>query len=286
MEFVFMPQAPLRHITTIIKVLPAVPQVTDVIIFPGPDPAAFVDFSLPARSSTPLSENPYTFPNLLEALIDKFTRIRHETKNMLVHISHIRITGTEVFPVLKGESVMKKKPSLPVQIFLALVAGIVLGLILSFVPGGDNFTKDYLKPFGDIFVNLLKFIVVPVVLLSMIDGILSMDDMKKVGSVGWKTVATVFLAACANIQLTIGQMVLVVVTATLASIGTAGVSGAGMVMLAMVLEAIGLPVDYIGLIVAVDRLFDMGRTCLNVTGDIACSICVTKWESKKVPARK
>ena len=181
---------------------------------------------------------------------------------------------------------MKKKPSLPVQIFLALVAGIVLGLILSFVPGGDNFTKDYLKPFGDIFVNLLKFIVVPVVLLSMIDGILSMDDMKKVGSVGWKTVATVFLAACANIQLTIGQMVLVVVTATLASIGTAGVSGAGMVMLAMVLEAIGLPVDYIGLIVAVDRLFDMGRTCLNVTGDIACSICVTKWESKKVPARK
>ena len=54
----------------------------------------------------------------------------------------------------------------------------------------------------------------------------------------------------------------------------------------MMLEAIGLPVDYIGLIVAVDRLFDMGRTCLNVTGDIACSICVTKWESKKVPARK
>ena len=95
-----------------------------------------------------------------------------------------------------------------------------------------------------------------------------------------------FLAACANIQLTIGQMVLVVVTATLASIGTAGVSGAGMVMLAMVLEAIGLPVDYIGLIVAVDRLFDMGRTCLNVTGDISCSVCVTKWESKKVPARK
>ena len=84
---------------------------------------------------------------------------------------------------------MKKKLSLPVQIFIALVAGIILGLLLYFVPGGDNFTKDYLKPFGDIFVNLLRFIVVPVVLLSMIDGILSMDDMKKVGSVGWKTVA-------------------------------------------------------------------------------------------------
>ena len=54
-----------------------------------------------------------------------------------------------------------------------------------------------------------------------------------------------------------------------------------MIMLAMVLEAINIPVDYIGLIVAVDRLFDMGRTCPNVTGDIACSLCVTKWESKK-----
>ena len=101
------------------------------------------------------------------------------------------------------------------------------------------------------------------------------------GTAIYQCVATVFLASCAGMHLTISQMVLVVVTATLASIGTAGVSGAGMIMLAIVLEAIGIPVSYIGLIVAVDRLFDMGRTCLNVTGDIACSLCVTKWESKK-----
>ena len=101
------------------------------------------------------------------------------------------------------------------------------------------------------------------------------------GTAIYQCVATVFLATCAGMHLTIGQMVTIVVTATLASIGTAGVSGAGMIMLAMVLEAIGIPVSYIGLIVAVDRLFDMGRTCLNVTGDIACSLCVTKWESKK-----
>ena len=101
------------------------------------------------------------------------------------------------------------------------------------------------------------------------------------GTAIYQCVATVFLAACSGMELTLGQMVLVVVTATLASVGTAGVSGAGMIMLAMVLEAISIPVDYIGLIVAVDRLFDMGRTCLNVTGDIACSLCVSKWESKK-----
>lgn len=403
---------------------------------------------------------------------------------------------------------MKKKMSLPMQILIALILGVVVGLICYFGELAD-LTTNYLKPFGDIFVNLLKFIVVPVVLFSMIDGILAMDDMKKVGSVGVKTVvyfmvttaiacviglvfanifngaglfpvldtadatyeakefggfmatlvsifptnmwksftdanmlqvivialffggsimaagekaklcrdivssfysvieklmsfvislspigvftymawvvatqgaailgslalvilcaylgyivhavavysfsakvfagmspvkffkgafaamifaftstssaatlpvskecahelgaeddiasfvlplgstinmdgtaiyqcvATVFLASCAGIHLTLGQMVIVVVTATLASIGTAGVSGAGMIMLAMVLEALGIPVAYIGLIVAVDRLFDMGRTCLNVTGDIACSVCVTKWESKK-----
>ncbi|WP_298018655.1 dicarboxylate/amino acid:cation symporter [uncultured Dysosmobacter sp.] len=403
---------------------------------------------------------------------------------------------------------MKKKMSLPMQILIALIAGIVVGFIL-YSADLANIATNYLKPFGDIFVNLLKFIVVPVVLLSMIDGILSMNDMRKVGSVGIKTVAyfmvttaiacviglvfanifngaglfpplnpeeavyeakefngfmsvlvgifptnmwksftdanmlqvivialffggaimaagergklardivssfyavieklmgfiislapigvftymawvvatqgseilitlllvivcaylgyivhavvvyslsakvfagmspikffkgafaamifaftstssaatlpvskecahelgaeddiasfvlplgstinmdgtaiyqcvaTVFIASCAGMHLTLGQMVVVVITATLASIGTAGVSGAGMIMLAMVLEALGIPVAYIGLIVAVDRIFDMGRTCLNVTGDIACSLCVTKWESKK-----
>ena len=404
---------------------------------------------------------------------------------------------------------MKKKISLPMQILIALVLGVIVGLICYFT-GTADFTANYLKPFGTIFVNLLKFIVVPVVLFSMIDGILSMDDMKKVGAVGWKTVAfflcttaiacviglvmanifngaglfptlaleegavwekatsakfmdtlvgifpsnmwdafvkanmlqvivialflggsmlaagekaklckdfvssaysvieqlmsfiiklspigvftmiawvvatqgaeilgslalvllcayigyivhavvvysvsakvfagvspaaffkgasaamifaftsassaatlpvskecadsmgadsgisafvlplgatinmdgtaiyqcvaAVFLASCAGMRLSIGQMALVVVTATLASVGTAGVSGAGMLMLAMVLEAIGIPVSYIGLIVAVDRLFDMGRTCLNVTGDIACSLCVSRWAGKK-----
>ena len=404
---------------------------------------------------------------------------------------------------------MKKKMSLPMQILLALVLGVIVGLICYFT-GTADFTANYLKPFGTIFVNLLKFIVVPVVLFSMIDGILSMDDMKKVGAVGWKTVAfflcttavacviglvmanifngaglfptlaleegavwekatsanfmdtlvgifpsnmwdafvkanmlqvivialffggaimaagekgklcrdivssfnevinrlmafiislspigvftmmawvvatqgaqilgslalvllcayiayilhailvysfsakvfadvsplkffkgafaammfaftstssaatlpvskecahelgaeddiaafvlplgstinmdgtaiyqcvaTVFLATCAGMHLTIGQMITIVVTATLASIGTAGVSGAGMIMLAMVLTVMGIDVNLIMIIYGVDRLFDMGRTCLNVTGDIACSLCVTKWESKK-----
>ena len=106
------------------------------------------------------------------------------------------------------------------------------------------------------------------------------------GTAIYQCVAAVFIASCAGIHLSLGQMVVIVLTATMASIGTAGVSGAGMIMLAMVLEALNIPVAYIGLIVAVDRLFDMGRTCLNVTGDIACSLCVTKWEGKKAAVRK
>ena len=101
------------------------------------------------------------------------------------------------------------------------------------------------------------------------------------GTAIYQCVATIFLAACCGMTLTVGQMVTIVVTATLASIGTAGTPGAGMIMLAMVLEAMNIPVDMIMIIYGIDRLFDMGRTCLNITGDISCACCVTKWESKK-----
>jgi Na+/H+-dicarboxylate symporter len=76
-------------------------------------------------------------------------------------------------------------------------------------------------------------------------------------------------------------MITIVLTATLASIGTAGVPGAGMVMLAMVLQSVGLPVEGIALVAGVDRIFDMGRTTVNITGDAACSIIVSKLEERK-----
>lgn len=80
-------------------------------------------------------------------------------------------------------------------------------------------------------------------------------------------------------------MVTIVLTATLASIGTAGVPGAGMVMLAMVLQSVGLPVEGIALVAGVDRIFDMGRTTVNITGDAACSIIISKLETKKEAKR-
>ena len=97
----------------------------------------------------------------------------------------------------------------------------------------------------------------------------------------YQGVCAIFIAACYGIQLTLPQMLTIVLTATLASIGTAGVPGAGMVMLAMVLTSVGLPVDGIALVAGVDRIFDMGRTCVNITGDAACAIVVSNMEDKR-----
>ena len=404
----------------------------------------------------------------------------------------------------------KKKVSLPLLIFGAMVLGIVVGIIASGNPDWVAIVSTYIKPFGTIFVNLLKAVVVPVVLISIICGMISMDDVKKVGSIGWKTlvyymgttavaicigllianlfkgvfpiletadatyeakssnlmdtivnifpsnmwsaffnanmlqvivialafgagilvtgekakpvvelvnslnevvmnvmlgvikltpigvfclmadtvavngpkiigslaivlgicyiayllhlfgvysitvktmggmapgkfhrgmipamimaftstssvatlpvtmdcakhlgadeeissfvlplgatinmdgtaiymgVTSIFIASCYNVDLTLAQMATIIITATLASIGTAGVSGAGMIMLAMVLESVGLPVAGIGLIVGIDKIFDMGRTTLNIVGDASCAVIVSNWQ-KKVEAKK
>ena len=101
------------------------------------------------------------------------------------------------------------------------------------------------------------------------------------GTAIYQGVCAIFIAACYGIQLTLPQMLTIVLTATLASIGTAGVPGAGMVMLAMVLTSVGLPVDGIALVAGVDRIFDMGRTTVNITGDAACAIIVSHVEEKK-----
>ena len=100
------------------------------------------------------------------------------------------------------------------------------------------------------------------------------------GTAIYQGVCAIFIASCFGIELTLAQMATIVITATLASIGTAGVPGAGMVMLAMVLTSVGLPVEGIALVAGVDRIFDMGRTVLNITGDASCTVIVSNMERK------
>lgn len=93
-------------------------------------------------------------------------------------------------------------------------------------------------------------------------------------------VATVFIAQVYGVDLSMGAYITVILTATLASIGTAAVPGVGLITLALVLEQAGLPVEGIALIIGVDRLLDMVRTAVNVTGDATVSIIVGKSEQQ------
>ena len=91
-------------------------------------------------------------------------------------------------------------------------------------------------------------------------------------------VAVIFIAQAYGIPLTIGNLATVVVTATLASIGTAGVPSVGLVTLAMVLNSVGLPTEGIALIMGIDRILDMIRTAVNITGDAVCTTIVCHQE--------
>lgn len=93
-------------------------------------------------------------------------------------------------------------------------------------------------------------------------------------------VATVFIAQVYGVELTLPQLAMVVLTAVLASIGTAGVPGVGLVMLTMVLNQVNLPVEGIALIIGIDRILDMSRTAVNISGDAICAMIVAKSEKK------
>ena len=93
-------------------------------------------------------------------------------------------------------------------------------------------------------------------------------------------VATIFIANTYGIDLTMNDFISVILIATLASIGTAGVPGVGLIMLTMVLNQVGLPAEGIAIIIGIDRLLDMTRTAVNVTGDATISCVVANSEKK------
>ncbi|EGQ2706481.1 TPA: dicarboxylate/amino acid:cation symporter [Staphylococcus pseudintermedius] len=95
-------------------------------------------------------------------------------------------------------------------------------------------------------------------------------------------VATIFIAQLSGADLTILQLITVVAVAVIASVGTAGVPGVGLIMLAMVLTAVDLNPAAIGIILGIDRLLDMTRTAVNITGDAACALILSEREGRKL----
>lgn len=101
----------------------------------------------------------------------------------------------------------------------------------------------------------------------------------------YQGVCAIFIANVFGIELSVTQQIMIVLTATLASVGTAGVPGSGVIMLSMVLQSAGLPLEGIALIAGIDRILDMGRTVVNITGDANCAVCISAMEDRKA-ARK
>ena len=102
------------------------------------------------------------------------------------------------------------------------------------------------------------------------------------GTAIYEGICALFVAQAFGIDLSVGAQLGILVTATLASIGTAGVPGAGLIMLSMVLVSAGLPVEGMALVAGIDAVLDMARTCVNVTGDMCVSAVVAKTEGEKL----
>lgn len=102
------------------------------------------------------------------------------------------------------------------------------------------------------------------------------------GTALYQAIATVFLAQVFHIDLSLGDMLVVLITAIAASVGTPGTPGVGIVVLATILSTVGIPVEGIAIIIGVDRLLDMCRTTVNVTGDLTASVVLERLVGKKL----
>jgi len=100
------------------------------------------------------------------------------------------------------------------------------------------------------------------------------------GTALYQGVCALFLAQVYGIDLSMGQLATIILTATLGSIGTAGVPGAGFIMLTLVMQSVGLPLEGLVLIAGIDRILDMARTAVNVIGDASCALIVASSENE------
>ena len=176
---------------------------------------------------------------------------------------------------------------------LAIHAGLVYPLIIRFVGGLDpyRFYTKAREPMLVAFSTASSGATLPVTLRTVeyrlgvsneiasftvpLGATINMD-----GTAIMQGVATVFIAQYFNIGLDFVDYLMVILTATMASVGTAGVPGVGLIMLTMVLQQVGLPVEGIMLIIGVDRLLDMMRTAVNVAGDAMVASVVARSEGQ------
>jgi len=176
---------------------------------------------------------------------------------LMIHLFFTLMTVLKVFSGVNIGTFLKKMRDTQVFAFSTSSSNATIPVTLRTVTerlGVNNSVASFTVPFG---------------------ATINMD-----GTAIMQGVATVFIANAYGIDLGITGYLTVIMMSVLASIGTAGVPGVGLIMLSMVFTQVGLPVEGIGLILGVDRLLDMARTAVNVTGDAAVSVIVAKSEGK------
>jgi Na+/H+-dicarboxylate symporter len=173
-------------------------------------------------------------------------------------ILHVMIVYSSLF---KFFSKMKLK-----DFFKAIQPAILLGFSTSSSSATLPVTMERVEKNAGVDEEVASFVL-------PIGATINMD-----GTSLYQAVAAVFIAQALGLDLSIAQQLTIVLTATLASIGAAGVPGAGIIMLVIVLQAIEVPVEGIALILGVDRILDMCRTAVNITGDAAVSVAVAHTE--------
>ncbi|SCS35195.1 dicarboxylate/amino acid:cation symporter [Staphylococcus caeli] len=173
------------------------------------------------------------------------------------------------FFVVYGAAIKFIAKSSPLKFFKEFIPAITLGFSASSSTATLPVSLECTKKMG-VKREIASFV-------QPLGATINMD-----GTAIMQGVATIFIAQISGVTLTFGQIVTVVVIAVVASIGTAGVPGVGLIMLAMVLNAVGLDPAAIGIILGIDRLLDMTRTSVNITGDAACALIISKSEDKKL----
>lgn len=173
------------------------------------------------------------------------------------------------FFVVYGSAIKFLGKSKPLEFFKGFLPAITLGFSASSSTATLPVSMKCTKKMG-VRPEIASFV-------QPLGATINMD-----GTAIMQGVATIFIAQISGVDLSLMQLITVVVIAVVASIGTAGVPGVGLIMLAMVLNAVGLNPAAIGIILGIDRLLDMTRTSVNITGDAACALIVSKSEEKKL----
>lgn len=175
-------------------------------------------------------------------------------------IIHVAVTYSSTIKIFAKES--------PIKFF----KGIAPAMIFSFTTASSSGTLPITMKRSEENLGVPKSISSFVLPLG---ATINMD-----GTAIYQGICAIFIAQVYGLDLSLGAQLTVILTATLASIGTAGVPGAGMIMLGMVLQSVGLPMEGIALIAGVDRILDMARTSVNVTGDASCAVIVAATEGE------